>query len=216
MKMLKFLCLAAGLLTVVIDAQCTKYMRIVSGKCADICLGKRVGWCPISIVVKFGKLKKASCAGMGFTQNTGTTTTQKAGPCGKMKFKIYEQGCAVSFHNRFCRWVQQHSFAYAHAFTGRPQQTNKQINNTAYDTEIHIFVALITPSHDYDRHDYDRHDYDRSCCPQPWPSNNARLLFDLSCASLRPMSPKSALTSYKTVCDASQIKAVACAQQRSI
>ena len=38
----------------------------------------------------------------GFGKNTGTTTTQRAGVCGKIKFKIHEKGRAVSAHSLFC------------------------------------------------------------------------------------------------------------------
>ena len=93
MKMLVSFMAAA--LIAVADAQCTNYHRVDGDKCSVACLGKRLGWCPISIIVRYGKLKTGTCGSKGFTQNTGTTTTQKAGICGKIKFKIYQKGAYV-------------------------------------------------------------------------------------------------------------------------
>ena len=56
------LSLMAAALLAVADAQsCTNYMRMSGDKCGDACIGRKVGWCPSSIVVKFGKLKKGRC-----------------------------------------------------------------------------------------------------------------------------------------------------------
>ena len=58
-------------------------------KCAQICLRNMVLLCPVSTVVRFGNLNKGTCANAGFTDDTGTTHTANAGPCGKITFNIY-------------------------------------------------------------------------------------------------------------------------------
>lgn len=67
------------------SAPCTTYRRIVNTTCAQSCLGKMVGICPIALVVKAGHLDSGTCADVGYTVANGTIT-QKAGPCGKITF----------------------------------------------------------------------------------------------------------------------------------
>merc|ERR1719198_1782656 len=61
------------------DANCTSYTHMQDDKCAQICLGDKVGVCPVSIVVEAGNLTKQTCASAGFSKDTGTTDTVKAG-----------------------------------------------------------------------------------------------------------------------------------------
>jgi len=73
--------------TVAADS-CTTYSKVVNGTCAQACLNKTVGICPVALVVKAGGLSKNSCAAAGFTQPDGTKP-QKAGPCGTIVFDLY-------------------------------------------------------------------------------------------------------------------------------
>ena len=67
---------------------CTDYNKVVNGVCAQACLNKTVGICPIAIVVKAGGLATGTCAAAGFTKPNGTQS-QKAGPCGTIVFDDY-------------------------------------------------------------------------------------------------------------------------------
>ena len=81
----KTLLLLASTVAAAPSAPCTTYRRIVTTTCAQSCLGKMVGICPIALVVKAGHLVGGTCADVGFTVANGTIT-QKAGPCGKITF----------------------------------------------------------------------------------------------------------------------------------
>ena len=80
-----YLCLTAGLVIA-----CDDYTRMEDGKCAQLCVGKMLGFCPRAIVVKFGNLKKQTCAAAGFTHDTKIIHHAAAGPCGKLASRIYE------------------------------------------------------------------------------------------------------------------------------
>merc|ERR1711871_329207 len=67
---------------------CTTYSKVVNGTCAQACLNKTVGVCPVALVVKLGGLAAATCASAGFTTPDGTKP-QKAGPCGTIVFDLY-------------------------------------------------------------------------------------------------------------------------------
>ena len=69
-------------------ADCTDYTKVVGGTCAQACLNKTVGICPIAIVAKAGGLAAGTCAAAGFTKPNGTQS-QKAGPCGTIVFDDY-------------------------------------------------------------------------------------------------------------------------------
>merc|ERR1712032_504978 len=71
---------------------CTQnYTYIKDDKCSQICLGAKVGVCPVKIVVEAGNLTKGTCAAAGYPHDTGTSTTAKAGPCGEITFEIYDK-----------------------------------------------------------------------------------------------------------------------------
>lgn len=86
--MMKYLCLFAMLLGTV--TSCTTYRRVVDNKCAQACLGHKLGFCPIKLVVRFGKLHEGSCGDAGFALDAGTQQNTKAGPCGTIKFENYK------------------------------------------------------------------------------------------------------------------------------
>jgi hypothetical protein len=67
---------------------CTTYSRTVDATCAQACLNKTVGICPVALVAKLGKLDAAACAASGFTKPNGTKS-QKAGPCGNIVFDLF-------------------------------------------------------------------------------------------------------------------------------
>ena len=69
-------------------SECTTYSKVVDGTCADACLNKTVGICPVALVIKAGGLTKGSCASEGYTKPNGTKS-QKAGPCGVITFDLY-------------------------------------------------------------------------------------------------------------------------------
>jgi hypothetical protein len=73
---------------------CTTYRKVTNGECAEACLGSTVGACPVSLVVKFGKLDKGICADAGYTKSDGSIA-QKAGPCGTITFKKYAKPSAA-------------------------------------------------------------------------------------------------------------------------
>lgn len=72
-------------------ADCTVYSLVKDGTCAQACLNKTVGICPVSLVVKAGHLQAKACKDEGFNRPNGTKT-QKAGPCGNITFDLYTKG----------------------------------------------------------------------------------------------------------------------------
>merc|ERR1712032_1163353 len=74
-----------------VSADCEDYTHMQEGKCAQACLGEKVGVCPLKIVVVAGNLTKGNCADAGFPKDTGTKDTVTAGPCGNLTFEIYEK-----------------------------------------------------------------------------------------------------------------------------
>ena len=69
-------------------AACQDYFKIVNGTCAQACLGKSVGICPIGIVKSFGSLKPGDCLTSGYSVKNGTVD-KVAGPCGRIRFDTY-------------------------------------------------------------------------------------------------------------------------------
>merc|ERR1719502_1478493 len=69
---------------------CTDYQRVQDGTCATDCLSSMVGICPVSLVVKTGKLEKGNCKDQGYTVPNGTMS-QSAGPCGKLTFSMFNK-----------------------------------------------------------------------------------------------------------------------------
>jgi hypothetical protein len=82
------LLLAAVALAAAAADSCTTYSKVVNGTCAQACLNKTVGVCPVALVVKLGGLSATTCAAAGFSQPDGTKP-QKAGPCGTIVFDLY-------------------------------------------------------------------------------------------------------------------------------
>ncbi len=80
---------------------CDNYIKVVENVCAEACLGSTVGICPVSIVVDKGGLSKGSCSDSGYTQANGTTS-QKAGPCGTLKFNDYVKPSLASGDPDIC------------------------------------------------------------------------------------------------------------------
>jgi len=72
----------------VIEESCTNYRKVSGSECADGCFAEKVGICPISVIAKAAKLDKGKCADAGFKVADGSTS-QKAGPCGTLKFNKY-------------------------------------------------------------------------------------------------------------------------------
>merc|ERR1712023_17462 len=72
---------------------CSTYRKATNGECAQACLQSTVGVCPIDIVIKFGGLEKGDCKDVGYTESDGSTT-QKAGPCGDIKFDKYKKSAS--------------------------------------------------------------------------------------------------------------------------
>lgn len=67
---------------------CVTVSRIVGETCAEACLNKTLGVCPLSIIEKFGGLQNRSCSSLGYTKLNGTIR-QEAGPCGYIVFTEY-------------------------------------------------------------------------------------------------------------------------------
>ena len=72
----------------VVGSSCDYYNRLENNQCADDCLGSTVGICPIALVTKLGGLNDGTCASLNYTIAAGSTS-QKAGPCGTLTFKLY-------------------------------------------------------------------------------------------------------------------------------
>jgi len=68
---------------------CDNYIKIEKATCAQICLNKTIGICPVSIVVKTGGLHDGTCADKGFNKPNGTKSV-KAGPCGTLSFDLFD------------------------------------------------------------------------------------------------------------------------------
>lgn len=70
------------------------FYRLDDGHCSQTCLGKRLGFCPQSIIVKSGKLSNGACKDQGYTTVSssvdGGVLTQKAGPCGSLTFSVFD------------------------------------------------------------------------------------------------------------------------------
>ena len=77
---------------------CVVYSKTVDATCAQACLNKTVGVCPVALVAKIGGLDAAACAASGFTKPNGTKS-QKAGPCGTIVFDLYTKASVSAGEN---------------------------------------------------------------------------------------------------------------------
>ena len=73
-----------------IETAAIVYSRNDTSVCADASLESRVGICPRSIVVLFGRLSEVSCPELGFNFKAGNMAVI-AGPCGKIIFDLYKK-----------------------------------------------------------------------------------------------------------------------------
>lgn len=88
---------------------CTNYIKVVDNDglaaCAQACLNKTVGICPVDLVVRLGGLKAGTCGAEGFYIPNGTVSAMsKAGPCGELVFLEYtkreQQAPVVEISNK--------------------------------------------------------------------------------------------------------------------
>lgn len=94
LTLLRYCLLAAT--AVIAAADCTVYSLVKDGTCAEDCLNKTVGVCPVSLVAKLGHLHaNQSCSSQGYTEPNGTKS-QKAGPCGTLVFKLYTKSSVTA------------------------------------------------------------------------------------------------------------------------